>query len=259
MATAPLSQTKVCTKCGVEKAHSEYRKRAERPIGIRSSCRECDVAAERRYRAVHKSKPADPEKSRATSARFRERHRDLVREREKAFRDANREAIREAERKRYAANREKIRERKRLSRLANRDKHIEAERANRECNREYHREKSRRACAKRRATPKGLIENRVRSGINARIRGGTKFGKSTFELLDFTPEQLVYHIEKQFTQGMSWENYGDWHIDHIIPCAEVNYETPYDLGFKIVWALTNLRPLWAEDNLRKGAKRLLLL
>ena len=73
-------------------------------------------------------------------------------------------------------------------------------------------------------------------------------------LVDYTVTVLKAHLEKQFTEGMTWENHGAWHIDHIIPICAFNYESPGDLDFKRCWALGNLQPLWAEDNIKKGIK-----
>lgn len=58
------------------------------------------------------------------------------------------------------------------------------------------------------------------------------------------------HIENQFTEGMSWDNHGEWHIDHIIPLAIANNTSELE----ILCHYTNLQPLWAGDNLKKGAK-----
>jgi hypothetical protein len=62
------------------------------------------------------------------------------------------------------------------------------------------------------------------------------------------------HLEKQFLPGMSWENMGEWHIDHKIPIAAFNFEKPEDIDFKRCWALKNLQPLWKSENCIKGAK-----
>jgi len=61
-------------------------------------------------------------------------------------------------------------------------------------------------------------------------------------------------LEQQFLPGMSWDNYGEWHIDHIIPVAVFNYSSVDHIDFSRCWALSNLRPLWAADNLHKNAK-----
>ena len=81
-----------------------------------------------------------------------------------------------------------------------------------------------------------------------------KSGRSWTGLVEYTLEDLVIHLERQFLPGMSWENYGRWHIDHIIPCSSFEFESPDDPEFKSCWALSNLRPLWAKDNIRKQAQ-----
>jgi hypothetical protein len=78
--------------------------------------------------------------------------------------------------------------------------------------------------------------------------------ENTFNLLPYTLEELIEHLESQFTEGMSWENYGDWHVDHIKPMTSFIMESPEDKEFQDCWALKNLQPLWAEDNLSKGSR-----
>lgn len=88
--------------------------------------------------------------------------------------------------------------------------------------------------------------------------------KSTFDLLGYTVQELINHLEKQFTDGMSWDNYGEWHVDHIIPIKSFNFKSASDYDFFKCWSLENLRPMWAttrevngklyEGNLNKGDK-----
>lgn len=66
---------------------------------------------------------------------------------------------------------------------------------------------------------------------------------------------LKKHIEKQFLHGMNWENYGEWHIDHIIPISTA--KTIKDV--KKLANFTNLRPLWRKDNIAKKDKILFLI
>ena len=68
--------------------------------------------------------------------------------------------------------------------------------------------------------------------------------------LGYSSEDLKIHIESLFLEGMSWKNYGDWHIDHIRPLSSFNES--YDAS--MVNSLDNLRPLWKEDNLKKYNK-----
>lgn len=81
--------------------------------------------------------------------------------------------------------------------------------------------------------------------VNYWVKNGT-----TESLLGSDYESVKKHIEKQFTKGMNWENYGKWHIDHIIPLCSAENESE----LKKLCHYTNLQPLWAEDNLSKGGK-----
>jgi hypothetical protein len=76
--------------------------------------------------------------------------------------------------------------------------------------------------------------------------------RKTMELTGCSKEDLINHLESKFTEGMTWENYGKWHIDHIHPCASFNLEDPEEQKRCFHW--TNLQPLWAIDNIRKGDK-----
>src|SRR3546814_17339668 len=62
------------------------------------------------------------------------------------------------------------------------------------------------------------------------------------------------NLERQFLPGISWDNRGEWHIAHIRPLCSFEFTSPDDLQFREAWALTNLRPLWARDNLPKGGR-----
>jgi len=76
--------------------------------------------------------------------------------------------------------------------------------------------------------------------------------RSTFDLLPFTLESLITHLEKQFTEGMCWDNYGEWHLDHILPMNSFDFDE--ENSFSDCWSLGNLQPLWSFENLSKGSK-----
>ena len=111
---------------------------------------------------------------------------------------------------------------------------------------------------RRRLNPKEKLISNFRMAIYIALKGLRK-RKSTFDILGYSREQLVSHLEKQFISGMSWENYGDWHIDHIIPLSQFCFYTANDEAFKHAWHLSNLRPLWAKDNIHKKNHRTHLL
>jgi len=94
----------------------------------------------------------------------------------------------------------------------------------------------------------------ISSSINTRLRRRrlSKKINSISNLLPFTIDDLIEHLEKKFRPGMSWDNYGEWHIDHINPDYNFKYESVDDKEFKACWSLDNLQPLWAEENLRKS-------
>jgi len=64
-------------------------------------------------------------------------------------------------------------------------------------------------------------------------------------------DTLRAHLERQFVDGMTWENQGEWHIDHVRPCASFNLDNE-DERHKC-FHYTNLQPLWGPDNLSKNA------
>ena len=92
---------------------------------------------------------------------------------------------------------------------------------------------------------------------NLRIRiwkvlKGINKSTTTSKLLGCSVDFLKNYIENKFTKGMSWNNYGKWHIDHIRPCASFDLSKPSEQ--RKCFHYINLQPLWAEDNLRKNDK-----
>jgi 5-methylcytosine-specific restriction endonuclease McrA len=83
---------------------------------------------------------------------------------------------------------------------------------------------------------------------------GKKQGRSWEKLVGYTIEDLIKHLENQFTGDMSWENYGKWELDHIKPKSLFKYETAEDAEFKKCWALENLQPLSKIENRKKRNK-----
>ena len=88
-----------------------------------------------------------------------------------------------------------------------------------------------------------------RTRIYKALKGKDK-SKTTKELIGCSIEELKKYLENQFVEGMTWENYGEWHVDHIKPCASFNFSNEYEQ--KECFNYTNLQPLWAIDNLRKS-------
>lgn len=97
---------------------------------------------------------------------------------------------------------------------------------------------------------------RLKNSITSRFcqwMQGTKT-KSTWKYVDYTLGELKEHLEALFVDGMTWENYGltGWHVDHVIPRDNFDMNSPSDIVE--CWKMSNLQPLWAEDNLKKSNK-----
>lgn len=101
------------------------------------------------------------------------------------------------------------------------------------------------------------IEYKLKHVLKSRIRDALKKHlvnkyRNTNNLTGCTMEELKSHLENQFKEGMTWDNHGDWHIDHIKPCC--SFDLTKEEEQKKCFHFTNLQPLWAKDNLSKGGK-----
>lgn len=127
----------------------------------------------------------------------------------------------------------------------------------------------RRAKTKREIDPAFRLRDNLSKHINCALKrhGSSKMGESTFTHLEYTIDDLRRHLESQFEVWMSWENYGKyeveiwddsnpntwrWNIDHIVPQSKFSFSSMQSADFKKCWALDNLRPLSAKENLQKG-------
>ena len=101
--------------------------------------------------------------------------------------------------------------------------------------------------------PAFRLKKTIPSLIRKSLRG-SKNNHHWENLVGYSLEKLKLHLESKFVDNMKWENYGEWHIDHIKPISSFQIIDPWCEEFKQCWALSNLRPLWAFDNLSKGSK-----
>lgn len=139
-----------------------------------------------------------------------------------AYRAANREKLRADNRRWFAENRER----------------------SRAYNRAY--------TTERRARDVGFdMVHRLRNRVKMAFARGNRSARF-WDLTGCTIAELLEHIERQFTDGMSWENRGEWHVDHIRPCASFDLTDPAQQ--RECFHFTNLQPLWAKDNFAKGSK-----
>lgn len=100
------------------------------------------------------------------------------------------------------------------------------------------------------------IEFKIKDCLRSRLNKVIKFGYksvATIELIGCSVHELMQHLENRFSNGMTWENYGSyWHIDHVRPCASFDLKDQEQQ--KQCFHYSNLQPLKAIENIRKGAK-----
>jgi hypothetical protein len=106
--------------------------------------------------------------------------------------------------------------------------------------------------------PVDRLRLRMSAGIRHALHG-KKDGQAWEQMVGYTRSDLANHLERQFTKGMSWDNMGKWHIDHIVPLSSFKFASAKDPEFRAAWALTNLRPLWGRANIQKGDRNLYLI
>ena len=211
---------KRCTKCGVEKALSEFAKHTASKDGLRPDCRACRAEANRRWYA-------EPE------------NRAKVAEAQRRWRQSPENRAKKAERmRRYLQNPDNRAKKAETGRLRRQNPEFRARHA------EYLRRR-------RQTNPQARLANRLRVRLHSALKGARK-SAHTLELLGCQISDLVGHLESKFKPGMTWENHGKWHIDHIMPLASFDLSDPEQQRMACHW--TNLQPLWADENMRKWAK-----
>lgn len=230
--------TRKCTKCGEAKpATLNYFHACKRsPDGVRAVCRVCRA----------KDNAEHNEERTAKKREHYSKHRDrlLVITRES-----------------YVKNAEQRRAYARDQHWKNRDRNLKRMQANWDANRDTLNEKRRPGSRDRfhRLYGKDLVftlNHRVGALVRRTLRFNKKKDGKMKDILGFTVDELQQHIESQFSEGMSWDKFlsGEIHLDHKTPINFFKPESVDDPAFKECWALSNLQPLWARDNLSKGYK-----
>lgn len=187
---------------------------------------------------------------REISKRYYERHKEECKERNKKYREEHKKEIKVRDKKYIEEHKDERREKQRKYREEHKEELNEKHRKYRETHKDNKEVKAN--GEKRRLTdPLYRFKHNVRCTINRSFtRRGTNKRNKTEDILGCTIDEFKEYIEAKFEDGMNFENYGEWHLDHIKPLASAKtYEEVLELC-----KYTNFQPLWAEDNLRKGAK-----
>lgn len=222
---------KECSKCGEVKSLDQYDKHKSCKYGVCSYCKVCDRKANKKWKCdnAEQLKSSKSEHYRSNKDRISQQKKDRYRR--------DRETILAQKQRYYRENRERLIERMK-------EYHQQRKGTPEACRNEYFNKR-------RKEDPLFNITQRVRTRIGHMLRaeGLSKKAKTTV-MIGCDWETLKDHLESQFTEGMTWDNRGEWHIDHIIPLSSASTEE----GLMDLCHFTNLQPLWAGDNLRKGSK-----
>lgn len=205
-------ETKCCTKCNKELPLNAFGKQKGGFLGLRGACKECRNSDNREF--YYKTL----DYQRAKGKRYRENNKEKIAE----YNELRKEEQKIYNKSYYKKNKEKI-----IKQTSSYYK------------RRYH------------ADPIFRLKAMERCRINNALRNkGFKKTSKMARNVGCSYEELKFHLESQFREGMTWENQGKWHVDHIIPLdsAETVQEI-YDLCH-----FSNLQPLWAEENYAKGTK-----
>lgn len=236
---------KTCIHCKERKLESLF------PPG-RNTCKSCRNKMKIAARKAREARdPKSRERRLESGRRYVAKNREKVAKRKAEWIEKNRERTAEYQRMYYLENQDAIRERTRRWGKDNPGRRLEYNRRWVEKNPEKYAECNRRKKQKRMACPVRSEIERTRSLVSRSFRkhGYQKDSKTQY-ILGCDWEFFRQHIERQFLKGMSWDNRSQWHIDHIIPLATAtSKEDVHRLNH-----YTNLRPLWAWDNLSKGAE-----
>lgn len=221
-------ESKICTKCNTNKLFSEFNKDKNTKNGLTYYCKECLNNIKKEYYLKNK------EKEKERYRLYREANPDKIKETKDKYNKNNKDKAKEYHLKTY--NPIKAKEKNKIYRETNQIKEKNRKKEYNQNNRikinEY-------AKQYRKMNSSNFAYRYILINSLRRL-GKPKEGK-TIDLLGYSALELKQHIESLFTIGMSWENYGEWHIDHIKPVSSFDKDTPMN----IVNALINLQPLWA--------------
>ena len=263
---------KKCYKCKEEKELTEFSKNKLKKDGYDGKCKSCF----KEYRENNKEKIKEyrkeykkynKEKIKEHNKKYYEKIKEYHKEYFKEYRKNNKEKIKEYKKEYLENNKEKIKyyfkeyreNNKELIKEKRKEYFKEYRKKNIEKKKEYNKQYSKNNREKINEHRKQRIKTdplfKLRCNISSLIynsikkQGYTKRSQ-TYKILGCTYEEFKIHLENQFTDGMTWENQGEWHLDHIYPVSLAKDEEEL---IKLNH-YTNFQPLWAEDNLKKSNK-----
>ena len=210
---------KTCTKCKIKKDFSEFGRLTSSKDGYRSHCKIC-VKQERL-------------KNSERIIEYRKEYSIKNKQNRKLYKLKNKEKIKEQDKQYRLKNQERYKQWRISNKKSINDK-----------SNDYQKNKKLK-------DPLFKLTCSIRNSICTHMKrqGYTKKSR-TYEILGCSYEEFKQHLENQFTEGMNWDNYGKWHLDHIYPVSRaIDEQHLIKLNH-----YTNFQPLWAIDNFKKGNK-----
>ena len=234
-----IKETKICTMCKKEIDICNFHKDKNTQDGFRSHCKNCIKDRYNNNKDKYKKRQKENYNPESKSEYYKKK-KQIILEKNKEYKLLNKEKLIQYRKERYNNDKERFLSYTKDYYKLNKEKVL-----NRQL--EYEKNRLKNDSLYR---FKCNIKSNIRSSF---LRGKAKFKKqtNTEKILGCSIEYFQKHIESNFQEGMSFDNHGEWHIDHIIPLATAKtIEDVIKLNH-----YTNLQPLWAIDNLKKGAKK----
>lgn len=238
---------KICSKCEIEKDLSEFCKNKKAKDGYRAQCKKC----------VKEYYNKDKERILLKYKEYYENNKDEIKIKQKRYWENNKDRLNSQKREYNKGYNQRLEVKAYKKDWYNQYKeHIKEHNQTPEVI--EHRKEYRRKYLKKKRKIDHMFKLNYYMGNDIRESLiGNKNGNHWESLVSFILPELITHLESLFQPGMTWSNHGDWHIDHIIPKSWFKFKSYTDDEFKQCWALCNLQPLWAEDNLKKGNRYVL--
>lgn len=235
-------ERKICKHCGLEKDATEYQK-AGKGKWLQPYCKPCDTIRKRKHVELN------AEKIKQQRAEYYVVNKERIRNREQRkrlkFRELN--PIVKKEKKPLDIDKKKEYMKKwredNIAKVKQYNKVHGKYSKRKEYKKKYQQEKMK--------EPNFVLLKRLRGRVYLALKRGVK-SDYTVKLLGCSLDFFKQHIESKFTDGMSWDNMGAWHLDHIKPC--ILFDLSKDEEQRICFHYSNIQPLWGLDNLKKGIK-----
>lgn len=251
-----------CNKCGIEKEQSSFPKRKGTPHGIRKTCKSCYVPTKREVFEIPKVKTCSrcgiektPEKFSKDSRKKTGLTSTCIECRSKSYYATQAKPLEQLKQKGTRLNTESHKWCSSCSQLLRREENFYKNKQAKDglaykC-KSCH---NKREIARRNKNPTYKLRTNISRSIRGMLSGKQK-SASCLAYLPYSLEQLREHIENQFDDKMSWENYGSyWDLDHIYPHSKLPYDSMEHPNFEKCWRLENLQPLEKLENIKKSNK-----